>query len=225
MEHGQDFLAWKQEEQNKAVAMLNEVLVVGSKRPEDLGQEEWAMWEILVIQFKADAHFKETLSHRSFIKNVYLRFGHLFPHVDPVKVDHHDDSKLNSFIEIIGYTDRWVWQKESSWWQKGLEHHYKTNGHHPEFHVGKNGERLNMPLSDLQESILDMVACHWERNLGGNANASQIDLFQINERFLLRYNDHDRKMVESFLEAAIKDPFSPGAACSSGVSKPSTNGL
>ena len=57
---------------------------------------------------------------------------------------------FSSFVELIGYTDRFVWGRNSLAWEKALAHHYNNNKHHPQ-HWGKEG---NMPTADLQESVI-----------------------------------------------------------------------
>ncbi len=48
-------------------------------------------------------------------------------------VENHDNSKLGSFVEVVGYTEKWVLNgsMDSPAWQLALKHHYQNNPHHP----------------------------------------------------------------------------------------------
>ena len=113
----------------------------------------------------------------------------------------HDQSKLQSFTEIIGYTEKWVWLKHTPIWEMALDHHYQNNPHHTEYFQDKMGQKTsnNMPIRYLEESIVDMLACRWERKLGGNPNVTNEELCNIEEIYLKRYNHHDKMIVIEIL--------------------------
>jgi hypothetical protein len=68
--------------------------------------------------FKAKEHIKTTISHKEFVVKTYERFNNCFSRLNMDLMKKHDDSKF-SFVEIIGYTDRFVWQQESRCWSLG----------------------------------------------------------------------------------------------------------
>ena len=98
-------------------------------------------YRLLAVEFRAKEHFAETLSHKLFLEKVFDKVGgRYFPHVTFNDVTRHDYSKVGSFTEIVGYTERWIWKNDkASSWQTALQHHYNHNSHHPEFHVDSNG--------------------------------------------------------------------------------------
>ena len=73
------------------------------------------MWH----EFRCKEHFGTTASHKAFIVRTWARFRDLFPEVSEESARVHDDSKLD-WIEIVGYTDMWVWRnRESKAWKVG----------------------------------------------------------------------------------------------------------
>ena len=60
-----------------------------------------------------------------------------------------------------------------------------------------------MCSSHLEESVLDMVACHWERRQGGREDATARDIADFGGDFLERYTKEDRHIVESLLDLVI----------------------
>ena len=56
-------------------------------------------------------------------------------------------------------------------------------------------------MDDLSmvESVIDMLACRWERNFKGSENIKNEDLLDIEESFLVRYTDNDRDKVKVIL--------------------------
>ena len=87
-----------------------------------------------------------------------------------------------SFIEIVGYTDRWTWGKSSLLWEEALQHHYANNPHHPQFYQDKR-----MTRESLEESIVDMMACHWERKEGGGDEVPAEKIAGFSDFYLERY--------------------------------------
>ena len=155
--------------------------------------------------FNVRQHFAKSLSHKKFILKSFTRFKSFFESINLKReqVEIHDDSKLTSFLEIIGYTQRWIWNTNTDIWRDALRHHYHTNSHHPEYYqsVSENGGVIqeNMKYLDIVESVIDMLACHWERKLNGKENVENKDLLDIDELFLKRYTDEDRIKVKSLL--------------------------
>ena len=67
----------------------------------------------------------------------------------------------------------------------------------------------NMPIRYLEESIVDMLACRWERQLGGNPNVTNEELCNIEEIFLKRYIHHDKMIVIEILKKMKASSSSP----------------
>ena len=55
----------------------------------------------------------------------------------------------------------------------------------------------------LVESVIDMLACRWERNFKGSENIKNEDLLDIEESFLVRYTDNDRDKVKVILNQLL----------------------
>ena len=99
-------------------------------------------YRLLAIEFRAKEHFEQTLSHKLYLEKVFDKVGgRYFPNVTFSRVANHDVSKLASFVEVVGYTVKWVWRSNetSEAWNVALKHHYDHNSHHPEFYVDHNG--------------------------------------------------------------------------------------
>ena len=162
-------------------------------------------YKFLTDVFNVREHFEKSLSHKKFILKSFTRFESFFEsiHLKREQLEIHDDSKLTSFLEIIGCTQRWIWNTNTDIWGDALKHHYHTNSHHPQYYqsVSENGEVIqeNMKYLDIVESVIDMLACHWERKLNGKENVENKDLLDIDEFFLKRYTDHDKIQVKTLL--------------------------
>ena len=58
-----------------------------------------------------------------------------------------------------------------------------------------------MPDKDLEESVIDMIACRWERKLAGDQNLSKSNLVEnFEEFFLQRYTENDRIKVRHIIK-------------------------
>ena len=169
-------------------------------------------YEMFAEKFKAREHFEVTLSHKMFIQKAYKRFLHYLDlhNLRNDMIDAHDNSKLTSFLEIVGYTQRWIWNVKSDIWGQALHHHFTSNSHHPEYYSkknGKNGETVqnDMHHLDLLESVVDMIACRWERKLGGKEDVTNDQLVDIEPIFLKRYTMNDRAKVLHILHDLKND--------------------
>lgn len=150
--------------------------------------------------FNVNEHVATVKSHKQWLVNSFTRFGdHYFPLVSSEQIRVHDNSKLDSFVELVGYTDRWVWRDDTNAWQAALQHHYDHNPHHPQFYINA-GHQSNMEPKFLEESILDMIACRWERRLDGRLDASNEDIVDMDECFLDRYTREDKASVLGYLQ-------------------------
>jgi len=84
---------------------------------------------------------------------------------------------------------RWVWGKESGFWKEALAHHYAHNPHHPQNRIGPMEEH------DLEESVVDMMACSWERREGGREDVSAEALADVSEVTIISENVWEVRIV------------------------------
>ena len=80
-------------------------------------------------------------------------------------------------------------------WDAALVHHYHHNPHHPQHIPGHR-----MALSHLEESVVDMMACNWERKMGGGDGVTAEEMADISDIFLERYLPEDRETVKQIFE-------------------------
>ena len=207
--YGQVLLNWNKEKQDAAKARIwdefglhqfcDEKSIALSKHILD---DEY---ELLLDSFNVREHIVVTLSHKKFIRKSFTRFQKFFQSINLTEeqVSKHDDSKLTSFLEIIGYTQRWVWEVKIDIWKEAWKHHYTTNSHHPEYyiHSTEDGQPIqnDMNYLDMVESVVDMLACRWERKLDGNEFVRCNELLDIQEFFFNRYTSKDRARVKQLL--------------------------
>jgi len=150
--------------------------------------------KVLVDIFRVNETIAITDSHISYIKRVFNKYKHLCDNLTEEIILQHDLSKY-SFLELVGYTAKWVWNLDCPLWQEALSHHYKHNPHHPQCYPGQK-----MPLCHLEESVIDMIACHWERTLNGKEDVTARELINFSDVYLNRYLDEDRQIVRSILQ-------------------------
>jgi len=158
------------------------------------GDEKNIYAKILIDLFNVQEHIQYSVNHKRFIEKTYRRFRKCLPNLGEESILKHDDSKF-SFIEIVGYTDRWTWGKSSLLWEEALQHHYANNPHHPQFYQDKR-----MTRESLEESIVDMMACHWERKEGGGDEVPAEKIAGFSDFYLERYLPEDKLEVVALLE-------------------------
>ncbi|XP_064610319.1 uncharacterized protein LOC135474691 [Liolophura sinensis] len=154
-------------------------------------------YRLLHEEFGIKVHFQQADSHRAFLRKAFDRLRSFVPSVTEEQILVHDLSKY-SFEQAVGYTAKWVHDVEwnNSAWQTALRHHYATEPHHPEHYT----TTCEMPDSYLQESILDMVASRWERQLGGSDDVTNYELVNFDPKFLSRYSEGDFVRVEAIIK-------------------------
>ncbi|KAJ3098728.1 hypothetical protein HK100_005028 [Physocladia obscura] len=182
-------------------------------------------YKLFAHTFQASKNVAIAVSHKEYIIKTYYRFNKIssgsnnsnisgssntdksvFSSIDPDAIQRHDNSKLLSFIEMIGYTERWVHgNQDAPHWTAALAHHLQNNSHHPEYYSNSSsssntGDR-SMPRADLEESVVDMLAIRWERDFGGDGSVGGARLGNIEARYLKRYLDEDVPKVEQILHA------------------------
>ena len=171
---------------------------------------------------KVPTHLRTTTSHRKWLR-MTLEFcqmtGGKFSGDIEELIKRHDLSKYTA-EEVLGYAvmfgDEQVNQKqlgpqEKTEWNLSLEHHYIHNPHHPEYFYVKqaDGTREKFDIIEavpdngklyMEESLIDMMASRGERNLKDDATISVEKWLDIDERYMKRYAEADRKYVMELLD-------------------------
>eukprot|EP00092_Neocalanus_flemingeri_P030092 GFUD01032669.1.p1 GENE.GFUD01032669.1~~GFUD01032669.1.p1 ORF type:complete len:221 (-),score=65.38 GFUD01032669.1:586-1248(-) len=153
---------------------------------------------VLIDIFRVNETKRVNKSHREFIRRAFLRFKPCFSFLTEDQILLHDLTK-NSFLELVGYTAKWVWNLHCPLWEAALAHHYHHNPHHPQHAPGHR-----MALSDLEESVVDMLACSWERTLGGGDEVTADKIGNVEEIYLERYLAEDREIVREVLGRIVR---------------------
>ena len=161
------------------------------------------LYRILYDDYKMSEHYAQTDSHRKFIGLSYERLEPFLRAVTKEAADNHDLTKYD-LVEAVGYTQRWVHLRESDHWLWALGNHYGVQAHHPQYFIlGKTGLG-RMSTDGLQESLVDMVACRWERELGGRPDVTYKELMDIAPGFLDRYQPEDKAAVQMLIDRIAK---------------------
>lgn len=126
---------------------------------------------ILLKMINIHKHFDIVARHRFWIKQTFelLKMSNALHNTEElqVRIDAHDLSKYGP-EEALGYSImigqngyfRKLKGKDKASWEKALRHHYRSNSHHPQFW----GIEV-MKEIDLEQSIIDMLACRFELEL------------------------------------------------------------
>lgn len=142
-------------------------------------------------------HFDNIINHKNNIKKIYnlIKPYNIFTNIAYEQILNHDDSKLTNFLEILGYTDKYVNNKHSDLWIDAYKHHYEYNKHHP----NKN----NMELCFLEESIINKMA-HYLENINDNINIKKLVNGINNTDYLSDYTYNDSLIVEKYINNLLK---------------------
>jgi len=153
-------------------------------------------------------HLSIVASHRKHLNIVYelctIAKVNFMGEIEMEKrVKAHDLSKYGPH-EAMGYSImfgvdqcfRELQGKDKERWDKALDHHYKTNPHHPQY----AGEALMHP-ADLEESLLDMMACRLERSLKGHSIINVAHLMHFPSEYLWRYHQPDRTKIRNMIDS------------------------
>lgn len=165
-------------------------------------------------------HFDIVASHRKWVKKIFelLKIAKVLykPWELSKKIDKHDLSKYGP-DEALGYSImfgtnrkfRKLEGEDKKIWEDALQHHYRHNPHHPQYFLG-----FSMAYEDLQESLIDMLACRIERDFHGFVEIEPKMLVDIPEYYLTRYKDHEQHLAGCILDSwgkslytMIKYPF------------------
>ena len=154
-------------------------------------------YTILFQKFDIKKHFEIVDSHREWVMKSYERLQKYVPHMTVRDAKNHDLSKY-SIEQSIGYTAKLVHGVEGSnnVWVESHMDHYQKETHHPEHFPGKSP----MPKDALDESLVDMVACRWERDLDKDESLTNNKLVDFDPKYLLRYCDEDRGYIEDLIK-------------------------
>jgi len=167
-----------------------------------------SQYEYFAGILKVREHFKNTLRHKKFILKTFSRFQNYFESkgITKERAECHDDSKLTDFIEIVGYTHRRILNLKTIEWSKAWRRHYMNNAYHPEhYHISdENNIQQDMEYVNLVESVMDMLACRWEKTLYGNEDVTNEDLLNIEYCFFKRYTSSDRIKATEILDQLRK---------------------
>lgn len=144
--------------------------------------------------FNMEMHYDQTDSHKGFVKKAYNRLKEFVPNMTDEDVERHDRTKYH-LTQAVGYTARWVHNIDNDTWKEALKDHYKYESHHPQYH-----DPEKMSKATLEESLIDMVASRWERNLGGKEEATNFELVDFNPVYLSRYQKDDKEEVEQLIK-------------------------
>ena len=94
MFHREVFSIWTEEQKSEA---MKEIL---------MSKDEGVYKTILVDFLRVDKSIEKYESHTRFIRKVYDKFQNSFEKLTENLIEIHDLSKINSFIELVGYTAR-----------------------------------------------------------------------------------------------------------------------
>ena len=89
------FFLWTEDQQNKA---LYEILT---------SKDNEGIYKTILVDFlKVNRSIEKYESHTKFIRKVFNKFQNSFEKLTHDLIEIHDMSKINSLIELVGYTAR-----------------------------------------------------------------------------------------------------------------------
>ena len=116
---------WSSDQQEMVTANILADFGIKSKAFGTVAVDHADDYSHFIHTFKVKEHIEDVLLHKRTIVKVYERFQTIFKSVTMDAIKKHDDSKVNSFVELLGYTDRFVWDNDSPHWRVALDHHYR----------------------------------------------------------------------------------------------------
>lgn len=193
------------------------------KTSSEASPESAAGVELLWSCLRVEKHFRDTASHRYWLMQTFRRLvndAKIFGELDCKSVarlrtrcDRHDLSKFR-LEQAVGFILRWVHGLHSDLWVRACNLHLLQEDHHPQHYFQRAHIDARRPVCEQKgyahtddermdelaryESILDMVACRWERRLGGDrgvATSQLVDALE-EESALGRYCPCDLKYVK-----------------------------
>ncbi|KAK7069202.1 hypothetical protein SK128_022265, partial [Halocaridina rubra] len=183
------------------------------------------VWERLNLE----KIFNEFSNHRRLIQKSYDRIKNFIPELYPEIIQRHDLSKY-AFSQAIGYALKFVHNLDHPIWKAACELHLQCEPHHPKtwgkkFTPLQKKENLQkwlldgslygfdveshayesecLPIPFLYESYIDMMAVEWEKKKGQRPDISLSELIYMDDKFLLRYSEAQRKLVTDLIDRVI----------------------
>lgn len=154
-----------------------------------------------LIKYNVGRHFNSVATHRVWVGLVYellqIAESHFLEDCLRDKIQKHDLSRYGA-KEVLGHSIMFgqtgTWRSlcgiEQEVWVKSTVNHYKANPHHPQYY----GD-LTMPIADLEQSIIDMLACRFQRDLKSLTFLTAGTIMDIPGICLTRYKPKDQVMV------------------------------
>ena len=160
----------------------------------------------MLILNNIGTHFHIVASHRRWIDLVYelckiAKVPNL-PELEE-RIAQHDLSKYGP-QEALGYSIMFGWNgkyrqlkgEDKEIWGKALSSHYRDNPHHPQYH-----NHSSMHSGDLEESLLDVLACRLERDFRYYSTIDADMIMDIPLSYLKRYKMGDRLVIEGLIQS------------------------
>ncbi|XP_063608476.1 uncharacterized protein LOC134782762 [Penaeus indicus] len=207
---------------------LQHILRRPKKMSSEACPESAAGVKLLWTCLRVEKHFQDVASHRYWLMQTFRRLvsdAKIFGELDcktvarlHVRCERHDLSKFR-LEQAVGYTLRWVHGLHSDLWVRACNLHLLQEDHHPQYYFRR--AHIDMQKGDAHtddermdelaryESILDMVACRWERRLGGDRGVATSQLVNASEEVSelgrycpcdLKYVTDVYKIIESFVD-------------------------
>lgn len=176
-----------------------------------------------LVKLNVPGHLRLTTSHRKWVRLSYefwVKVGVKFSGNISKFIQKHDLSKY-THREVLGYSIMFgdgtgfknlTAQDEQDEWQNTLHNHYAANPHHPEYfypEVSAGERNKSIPILELDpengkdyldESLFDMLGCVAERRMRDEKTFTLSKWLDIEDRFLLRYGESDKKYVKDKIE-------------------------
>ncbi|MEE4248734.1 MAG: DUF5662 family protein [Kangiellaceae bacterium] len=166
--------------------------------------------QLIWYDLNAKDNFEYITRHKHFVQVCYNLFNNVIihavkaklaqeglllaeyqPEIDPTdeQIAAHDNSKYG-FTECVTYSMKWfpnksMGEQDSEYFDKGLQHHYCSNEHHPEYWRGNC-----MPWRYIVEAVFDMAAMELERKfkrIMPQTRSEQVKLISFDDKFLYRF--------------------------------------
>jgi len=170
----------------------------------DFENEDVQSYLALLIRYNIGNHFNKVASHRRWLLFAYELL--LLANVPDLheglheRINSHDLSKYGPG-EALGYSImfglsnemRTLEGFEKEEWMNAVNNHYAVNPHHPQHYQSDRLSKMN--TLDLQESLIDMLACRIERVLSGFPAIAIQALLDFPLYLYERYTETDRNFI------------------------------
>ena len=109
------FYLWTEEQKRLAMKEILE------------GKNKGGKYKTIFDYLKVNETLHKSYSHKRYIEKSFSRFKKSFEQLDEDQIKIHDNSKISSLLEILGYTARWEWGLDCRLWREALDHHYQVS--------------------------------------------------------------------------------------------------